>query len=175
MTPLEAVAAEVERVQKDFVRGKSGWFDKGGTAYMIGAAADKAPDQFAGLKDAQTVLLKSLADWRTLARSGAATPDTLVDAGRKLVRAFDDLHSTAKSATPGVLAGAVKGTLGVVADVGADLARYASKINPERIFGQATWLLNNAVPIAVVVGLAWLLGPRIVQGLASRKGSRAGT
>jgi len=174
MTPLEAVSADIDRVTKEFVRPKAGLFDKGGTAYMIGAAADKSPEQFAGLKDAQVTLLKALADWKKLARSGAQTPDTLVDSGRKLVRAFDDLNATARSATPSSIAGAVKGTLGVVGDVGADLARYAEKINPERIFGQATWLLNNA-PLLIVGGLLlWFVGPRLVQGFATRKSSRAG-
>jgi hypothetical protein len=174
MTPLEAVTAEVDRVQREFVRAKSGFWDKGGTAYMIGAAADKAPEQFAGLKDAQTTLLKALADWKKLAKTGASTPEQLVVSGKKLVRAFDDLNATAKSATPSSLAGAVKGTLGVVGDVGADLAKYAEKINPEKIFGQAAWVLNNAVPIAIGVGLLWLLGPRIAQAIATRKRPHAG-
>jgi hypothetical protein len=85
------------------------------------------------------------------------------------VDAFDALHASAKTATPGALAGAIKGTVGVVLDVGNDLATYAKKINPEQIFGQAAFILNNAPVILVGVGLLYLFGPRIAAALTTSR------
>jgi len=160
-TQLDAEASKVNAAMLSFV---------GVTARRIGALADLNPAAYSDLKPASLVIQGTIIAWRAAYRKTVTDgyrPEAvtaLLAAGAKLRRELAAMQSAAKSASPSALGYAVRGSIRVMGEVTADIAKGAAAVGRGVIeAGQSTLAIAKWWPyLAMAFAVMYFAGPQLL-------------
>ena len=126
-----------------------------------------------GLRDMQNTIETSVAQWNTAYGSYKDSPDETVAeklsaSGQQLISYMKDFIQQVNAGTSMELFSSMKSILGTIVGIGVDALNLVKK--PLLDVGNlAMLIINNLVPILIIVGVGYVALPHVMRAVEGRK------